>query len=363
MNRYSPERLEEVGRFLKLNFSKEKDLQEIVEFAAEICNSPIAMITLMDGDTQFVKFHSGVDINEVDYSNTFCQYTLRKNDLLMVPDATKDYRLADNPFVQGSKGIKFYAGLPLTSQNGNAIGTLCVFDLENNELSEVQQQILRSLSQQVTRLLEFDLALQILKEQYEDSVSATNTFLTYFQSSSSCNLLMDKNMTVIAYNQALADLVYASYQISLDEGMKITDYVHPEFLTEFINYFNKALHGEVHTVERHLDYATGKICWFICFEPAHNIEGEIIGVSFNATDISKSVSDKEQLDLQIEAISKINEVQANQLMKPIDIIVAKTKEIDSLPGPNSIAEFNLLKLAVNELLEKKDKVIDLTANH
>lgn len=357
MDRYDSERLADVNRFLKLNMSKEKELQEIVDFAAEICGSQIAMITLMDGDHQYIKFIKGANIDLVDYEDTFCQYTLDKGDILIIEDTSKDSRLIENPFVQNSPYLRFYTGIPLVSEKGNSIGTLCVFDIESHSLSALQQIMLTSLSEQVTRLLEFDLTLQILKEQYEESIEKGNVLLTYFQSSSSCHLLIDKNMQVITYNQALADFIFVNYQTQITEGVKIIDYIHPAFKEEFIDYFNRSLAGELITVERHLDYPQGTICWSLTYECALDSQGEKFGVSFNATDITKSVSNQIQLSNQVNAISMINAIEANELTVQIDQISFETNKILEFTKTQQVEEFLLLQLSVDELLEKKEKII------
>ena len=362
MNRYNAERLADVGRFLNLNISKEKELQEIVDFAAEICGSQIAMVTLMDAEQQHVKFIKGASIDLVDYEDTFCQYTLDQNDLLIIEDTVKDSRSAENPFVKADPYLRFYAGVPLVSEKGNSIGTLCVFDVESHSLSELQQTMLTSLSEQVTRLLEFDLTLQILKEQYEESSEKAGILLTYFQSSSSCHLLMDKNMQLITYNQALADFMFANYQTQITEGINLVDYIQPAFREEFTDYFNKALAGEFITIERHLNYTQGTVCWSMSYEPALDTNGECFGVSFNATDITRSISNQTQLNQQVDAISKINAIQADELTVHIDQISQEAKKISGLTKTLNIDEFLLLQLAVDELLEKNEKIIQKKIN-
>ena len=353
MERYNTERLADVSRFLTLNISKDKELQEIVELAAEICGSSIAMITLMDGETQFVKFSSGVQINQVDYADTFCQFTLKSNDLLVISDATKDDRFAENPFVYGNPHLRFYAGMPLTSEKGNAVGTLCVFDTEIKDLPELEKEMLKSLSKQVTTLLEFDITHQVLKEQYEQSIASSNTLLTYFQSSSSCHLLMDERMCVLAFNQSMSDFLYANYQTRLQEGMAVTKYVHPEFLDQFSICFQIALDGQPAGIERQLEYATGKICWFLSFQTAYDLKGEKIGVSFNATDITGSVNNLERLKIQLQAIEQIDNLQANELIVPIDRIKLNINSLTVIPEIADVEEFRLLSSSLEELLEKQ----------
>ena len=358
MERYNTERLTDVARFLKLTISKDKELQEIVELAAEICGSSIAMITLMDGETQFVKISSGADVVEVDYTDTFCQFTLKSNDLLVIPDATKDVRLTENPFVYGEPHLRFYAGMPLTSERGNAVGTLCVFDTEIKELPELEKEMLRSLSRQVTRLLEFDITHQILKEQYEQSIATSNTLLTYFQSSSSCYLLMDEKMCAMAFNQSMSDLLYANYHTYLQEGMEVRKYVHPGFLDEFVTNFKTALGGKTVNLERQLEYAAGTIYWYLSFETAYDIEGQRIGVSFNATDITASINNQERLKVQLQAIARINDYQTNEIMRPIERINLNINQLSIIPGLAALEEFALLQSSLDELLEKQRLILN-----
>lgn len=357
MYRYNVERLAEVERFVQLKSDIDHELQEIVQLAAEICSCSIAMITLMDGETQFVKFTNGVSIEKVNYMDTFCQFTLQNKALTMVPDATKDQRFINNPFVMQSPYLKFYAGMPLVSELGSAIGTLCVFDTKTKVLTAVEMEMLQSLSQQVTWLLEFEMTQQVLKQQYEESVASSQTLMTYFKSSSACHLLMDQNMCVIAFNQAMNDLLLANHNTVMEEGMDVSKYVHPEFIREFTECFQKAMKGENSIVEKHLQYASGnKICWSLSFDSANNYSGERIGVSFNATDITANINNQERVKNQLEAIAKINQIQTSELIEPIDAIVQKTTKICNKTEMNSLFEINLLRNASLELDGKKKKL-------
>ncbi|RYE56678.1 MAG: GAF domain-containing protein [Sphingobacteriales bacterium] len=117
MSEREPNRLATVRRFLQMNISKEAELQHIVEMAAKICGTPLAMITFMDDETQHIKFKIGTQIKEVPYVDTFCQYTLLNNDLLIIPNALLDNRVKSNPFVLNDPGLRFYAGSPLQTQD------------------------------------------------------------------------------------------------------------------------------------------------------------------------------------------------------------------------------------------------------
>jgi len=338
MNRYSPDRLAEVNRFLKFNLCKEKELQEIVELAADICASPMAILSLVDGVTKLSRNISGADLAQVKYAESFSALILKKNTL-----------------VKGNNAI----GLPIRYENGEAIGTLCIFDQQSITLTELQQEMLYSLCGQVTKLLAFDQTHQILKQQYEDSLASANVLLTYYHSSSSCHLLLNKNMMVIAFNQSMERLMFYNHRIHFMEGMDMRNYIHPSFLAEYTSYFNRAMKGGIIEVQREVAYENGKICWLVNYAPAYNSSGQTIGVSINATDITNSVRNKAQISAQIEAIKQINIIQTIKLTNTIDAISRQMKEIASLPGILAIDEFTIMQFAVEELLTKKEKLINL----
>lgn len=355
--RYSPARLSEVSRFLKLEISKDKELQEIVELAADVCGASKAMISLIDGDTQFVRYHFGDTPKQANYKDTICQYTLEHNNLLVIYDTSLDVRLTNSPFVTGNSAVKFYAGIPLISQNGFGIGTLCVVDESKKVLTSLQQEMLKSLADQVTRLLEFDMTRQRLKEQYDESIVSATTLLAYFQSSSSCHLLIDKDRRAVVFNQALSDVFYANHQHYLKEGMGVTDFINPAFKNEFITFVNRALQGEHMSLDRQLEYKQGKIHWYMCFEPAYDTEGIQMGVSFNATDVTDSVNNQEMLSAQLDAIMKIKDLQTNELLVAIEAIAMQVQELAALPGLSAVHEFTLVQSAVEELLSKKHEIL------
>jgi len=356
MIRYKPERLNEVYRFLNLKISKEDELQEIVELSAHIFNAPIAMITLIDGETQFIKTHLGTEKQTITYENTFCQYTVENNEMLTVEDTTLDLRFSQNKYVTGHPNIRFYAGIPLITNDGNSIGTLCVFDIHTKKTEPLQQEMLKSLSKQVIRILEFDLTLQILKDQCAASVKSNNMLLTYFENSSPFHFLVDHELNIIAYNKIVKDFVFKNRNLVIKTGKKITDYLHDEIFISFMENYSKALKGESIVTQHKLGYAEASINWHITYVPAYE-NGNIIGVSFNATDVTKNVNNQQHLSYQFDAISKINELQASEILQPIEKIKDQMESLSQLVNIDSRDEFGLLRLAVNDLLEKREKII------
>lgn len=132
----------------------EKDFDDIVALAATVCETPVAMVSLVDADRQWAKARTGCELMETSRDVSFCAHAILGRDLLMVPDARQDARFADNPMVTAENGIRFYAGAPLMTTDGFALGTLCVADTVPRQLDDEQQQALRALARQVTAQLE-----------------------------------------------------------------------------------------------------------------------------------------------------------------------------------------------------------------
>lgn len=161
-------RIEAVHQFLQIDFDKSKEYQEIVDLAAELCEKPVAILSLLDEEINWLKVRSGVNINVMPRETSFCQHVINGNDLLVIEDATKDGRFIDNPLVYTDPKIRFYAGAPITISSGLTIGTLCLFDLKPNDISPYQKKTLKILSRQITHLMELDLSHRLLKLQVEE---------------------------------------------------------------------------------------------------------------------------------------------------------------------------------------------------
>ena len=147
-------RLKVLWQYEVLDTVPEEVFDDLTELAARICEAPIALISLVDENRQWFKSKVGVTVNETSRDLSFCAYAITQSDLFIVPDATKDKRFASNPLVTSDPKIRFYAGAPLITPDGHALGTLCVIDKVPRELRLEQKQALRILARHVVSQLE-----------------------------------------------------------------------------------------------------------------------------------------------------------------------------------------------------------------
>src|SRR4029450_6420859 len=122
--------------------------------ASEICGTPMGLVSLVDTDRQWFKAKIGLDIDETHRDLSFCAYAIRGHELMEIADAPLAVRFADNPFVLGDDGIRFYAGAPVILDGTHSVGTVCVVDHVPRELSPAQRRALRSLARHASVQLE-----------------------------------------------------------------------------------------------------------------------------------------------------------------------------------------------------------------
>ena len=129
-------------------------LDSITRLAAQICETPIALLTLVDKKRQWFKSNYGFeDRRETPREYAFCAHTILKSDVMEVADATQDPRFENNPLVTGDPAIRFYAGVPLVVGPNLHIGTLCVIDREPGHLTPDKKESLRLLAKAAVEAL------------------------------------------------------------------------------------------------------------------------------------------------------------------------------------------------------------------
>lgn len=146
-------RLATLAETRALDTPPEPAFDGLTALAAQICQAPIALVSLLDSDRQWFKSRCGLAATQTPRTSAICAHAILSDQTLVIPDTRLDPRTADNPLVTGETNIRFYAGVPLLQPNGTVLGTLCVMDIQPRSLSDSQLQALNTLGVQASSQL------------------------------------------------------------------------------------------------------------------------------------------------------------------------------------------------------------------
>lgn len=150
-------RISDLLRYGVLDTPADSRLDEITRIAAGAFEVPIAMVSFIDQDRQWIKSQVGVELKEIKRIYAFCNHAIESGQTLIVSDTTKDDRFKNSPIVAGAPFIRFYAATPLTTHTGSHLGTICIMDHKPREFPEFQKKLLEHLARLVMLELETDL--------------------------------------------------------------------------------------------------------------------------------------------------------------------------------------------------------------
>ncbi|WP_345955602.1 GAF domain-containing protein [Mucilaginibacter sp. PAMB04168] len=338
-------RLEAVHRFLKIQINKQEEFNEITQLAADICGTPSGLITLIGEDTEFVLENGNFKPNS-GRDESFCHYVLESDHVMVVPDARLDSRLQDYSAVTRKAGIRFYAGAPLTTHDGHRLGSLCVIDQKPGAMTPLQQEMLENLAGQVIQLLEFESNLHFLKLQYLEAKRTELIMRSFFESTASSHLLLDRNFRVLAYNKAVTLFIRKAYGVDMKEGMDVKQFINEVYMADFMENCSRALAGESIKRERLLDFAGHSVWCMLTYDPARDADGNIIGISYNSTDITERVFRQQAVVDQQVQLDRIAYIQSHEFRRP----VATIKGLIDLLSMDGYAEaYPLLKVMKKEI--------------
>jgi PAS domain S-box-containing protein len=211
-------RLEVLRQYNILDTPPEEAFDNFTALAAQICETPIALITLVDYHRQWFKSKVGLTVTETPREIAFCAYTILKKDIFVVRDASVDERFTNNPLVTATPHIRFYAGVPLITSQGYALGTLCVIDSVPRELNPKQSGALQALSRQVMAQLETRKTLaELLQAQQESKQAARNEITHILESITDAFFVLNDEWQFTYLNQQAERLLQRKREELLDQ--------------------------------------------------------------------------------------------------------------------------------------------------
>ncbi|GAB4375866.1 MAG: hypothetical protein Kow00121_22130 [Elainellaceae cyanobacterium] len=242
VNESEAARLDALRQYQVLDTEPETVFDDLVRLAAQICQTPIALISLVDYKRQWFKSKLGLTVSETPREIAFCTYTILQAEPFIVEDATLDSRFALNPLVVGEPHIRFYAGVSLTTPKGSRIGTLCVIDRFPRQLSAEQIKALQILSCQVVNQLE-------LRRSYAEIEKAIARDLDLRQQSEKVLRRSLKELADIKFSLDRSSIVAITNAKGLityvnDKFCKISQYSRDELIGQSHHIINSGYHSQ-----------------------------------------------------------------------------------------------------------------------
>lgn len=216
------QRLQELLTYQVLDTDDEVEFNFLVELASQICGTKIALISLIDSHRQWFKAKIGLEQNSTPRQLAFCAHAiLNPNEPLIIQDAREDDRFKENPLVHGEPHVVFYAGIPLVTPSGHALGTLCAIDDKPRELSAQQLHGLRQLSRQVMHLLE----LRRLKIELEHKLAIEKKFKVLVEQGSDGVLIVSRSGLITYCSAGMTKITGLENQLLVKKH--IHNFIHP----------------------------------------------------------------------------------------------------------------------------------------
>jgi PAS domain S-box-containing protein len=270
-------RLDALRQYHLLDTLPEQALDDLTALAAHICEAPISLISLVDEHRQWFKSTFGLCISETPRETFFCGHVITQPDVFIVPDAAQDERFADNPLVTGDPHIRFYAGAPLVTPQGEALGTLCVIDCVPRQLMPSQQEALRVLSRQVMAQLE-------LRRQTRELFESEARLRLVTDNARVGLVIVNHDRRYEYANSAYAEIL--GLPSSAIVGQRVSDVLAGSYEEQIRPRLDRAFAGESISYELRKAAADGHCHYAITYEPT-TVDGSVVLVVVVISDITE----------------------------------------------------------------------------
>lgn len=370
------ERLKSLLSYNIIDTLKEKEFDKLAQLASIICETPIALISLIDDKRQWYKAKIGIEAEEMPKELTFCQYTIQKDELWEVEDTTKNELLKDNPNVTAENGIRYYAGLPLQCSLGYNIGTLCVADLKPKKISDKEKIALEIISEQIMILLEAKkrndqlinelkelVKLKELESQKIIEKSSEEIKMFYDSISNSNGIIeMDAFGKIINSNQLIVELL----------GISSNNLINQPISTFFDLELNEATISKLLDTKNHIlkfnkNHDSDK--WIQAnFIKIENIEGGIEKLILVCQDITNRIHGQQELENAKNVSDYLNKQKdqfiatvSHEIRTPINAILGFTDVLLEIEDDvNKVDYLSSIKTAGLGLLHIVNDILDIS---
>jgi len=303
------ERISALNALSLLDSANEKEFDDIIYLASKICNTPIALFSLVDENRQWFKSNLGLAATQTDRDVAFSAHTILVDGVFCVPNAKADGRFFDNPLVTSDPNIEFYAGIAICDPTSNLpIGTLCVLDKKPNQIDEQQIKALHALKNQLQKILQLRQKLQSSKD-YEKKLTLQNQRFEYILEGAGLGS-WDWNLETneVHFDRRWCEMIGLDYNHTSHVLETWDNLVHPEDKDRAYADINAYLAGKTPSYENlhRLKHASGDWVWI--FDRGRISEWQengkpkrFTGTHFNVT---KQVKSEKSLE-EAQKIAKI----------------------------------------------------------
>lgn len=313
------QRLKTVLSYNMMDTPYEEEFDSLAKLVSLICETPIAVISLIDDERQWFKAKVGIEGTEAPIEETFCRYTILQDEILEIQDAQLDERVKNYPQVQASSGIRFYAGAPLKAGNGDNIGTVCVVDSQPRKLTDKQRDALQLLTKQAMMLLETrkknrELGVE-LEQIVESKIKEAERQL--LQKNAEYNLLLkaikkssgvvefSPEGKIVSVNKNFLDSVGYQKEELLEKDHKVL--FHQKDLEKLEEFWKTLRQGKFISGRFRRKHKDGRDIWLqATYNPIVDLENNIIRIINVTQDISAEIEAEKKLQQAKEMAEALN---------------------------------------------------------